>query len=176
MSCKRPVPEGVKGSNDQLIARHLRPLATSLPGCPAALPQLLALLARADTYEELAESLGLPVDEVVDSINRYNGMCAAGQDDGYHKRESLLLPITTPPYYICRCQPWFLTATGGLQTNLEMQVLNTEGNVVEGLYGVGTIVGDMYANCYSTHFPGHNLGGNRLTFGDVAAEAIVENE
>lgn len=131
---------------------------------------------KADSFEELAEKLDLPAEEVTASVERYNEFCAAESDEDYHKRTSLLMPITTPPYYICRCEPWFLVATGGLQTNLNMQVLDTEGEVIPGLYGVGTIVGDMYANCYSTHFPGHNLGGNCLTFGYVAAEAIAAGE
>lgn len=131
---------------------------------------------KADSIEELADKIGLPEQEVVASVERYNEFCATGIDDDYHKRDSLLMPISTPPYYICRCEPWFLVATGGLQTNLQMQVLDTEGEVIPGLYAVGTIVGDMYANCYSTHFPGHNLGGNCLTFGYVAAEAISKNE
>lgn len=130
-------------------------------------------IAKADTIEELAQALELPVDEVVASVKRYNEACDKKEDPDFHKRASLLLPVSTPPYYICRCEPWFLIATGGLQTNLEMQVLDTEGEVIPGLYAVGTIVGDMYANCYSTHFPGHNLGGNCLTFGYVAAEAIA---
>lgn len=129
---------------------------------------------KADTIEDVAQAAGLPVEEVVASVERYNGFCSSKADEDFHKREGLLLPVSTPPYYLCRCTPWFLVATGGLQTNLEMQVLDTSGAVIPGLYAVGTIVGDMYANCYSTHFPGHNLGGNCLTFGYVAAEAIAQ--
>ena len=120
--------------------------------------------------------MGLPVDEVVATVERYNGYCETGVDEEFHKMADRLQPVATPPFYMCRCQPWFLIATGGLQTNLNMQVIDTEGQVIPGLYAVGTIVGDMYANCYSTHFPGHNLGGNCLTFGYVAAEAIAANE
>lgn len=129
---------------------------------------------KADTIEELASSIGLPVEETVATVKRYNQFCETGVDEEFHKRAGLLMPVTTPPYYVCRCKPWFLIATGGLQTNLDMQVIDTEGAVIPGLYAVGTIVGDMYANCYSTHFPGHNLGGNCLTFGYVAAEAIAK--
>ncbi len=131
---------------------------------------------KANTIEELAGKLDLPVDEVAASVKRYNQFCTSGVDEDFHKRAGLLFPISTPPYYICRCQPWFLIATGGLQTNLQMQVLDTGGEVIPGLYAAGTIVGDMYANCYSTHFPGHNLGGNCLTFGYVGAEAIAKDE
>ena len=131
---------------------------------------------KGDSIEELAEKMGLPVDEVMATVERYNGYCETGVDEEFHKMPERLQPVATPPFYMCRCQPWFLIATGGLQTNLDMQVIDTEGQVIPGLYAAGTIVGDMFANCYSTHFPGHNLGGNCLTFGYVAAEAIAANE
>ena len=34
-----------------------------------------------------------------------------------------------------------------------------------GLYGVGTVVGDMYGDVYDYHVPGINLGGPCTTFG-----------
>ena len=128
---------------------------------------------KADTIDELAEKAGLPVDEVVATVERYNGFCEAGEDEDFHKMPQMLVPVSKPPYYICKCEPWFLIAAGGLRTNLQMQVIGTDEKPIEGLYAVGSIVGDMYANCYSTHFPGHNLGGNCLTFGYVAAEGIA---
>lgn len=131
---------------------------------------------KSDSIEELAEMMGLPVDAVKASVDRYNGYCETGVDEEFHKRQGLLLPVSTPPYYIMRCQPWLLAVTGGIRTNNSMQALDENNEVIPGLYCVGTIVGDMYANCYSTHFPGHNLGGNCLTFGYVAAEYIAGNE
>lgn len=131
---------------------------------------------KANTVEELAEAIGLPVVEFTESVERYNQFCETGVDEDFHKRAGLLHPVTTAPYYVCRCEPWFLIATGGLQTNLQMQMLDEEREPIPGFYGVGTLVGDMYANCYSTHFPGHNLGGNCLTFGYVAAEAIAQGK
>lgn len=130
---------------------------------------------KSDSIEELAQKLELPADEVTKQVDRYNKFCASGVDEDYHKRAGLLHPITTPPYYMCRCEPWFLVATGGLRTNTNMQVLDESDAVIPGLYAVGTLVGDMYSNCYSTHFPGHNLGGNCLTFGYVGAEYIAKN-
>lgn len=130
-------------------------------------------IAKGDSIEELAAQFGLPVDVVMETVARYNGFCGTGVDEDFHKRAGLLQPVATGPFYLCKCKPWFLCATGGVQTNLKMQVLDEQGEVIAGLYGAGTIVGDMFSNCYSTHFPGHNLGANCLTFGYVAAEAIA---
>lgn len=130
---------------------------------------------KSDSIDELAQKMQLPVDKVKESVEKYNSYCGTGIDEDFHKRKGLLLPVAKPPYYIMRCQPWFLVATGGIRTNTHMQALDANNEVVEGLYCVGTIVGDMFANCYSTHFPGHNLGGCCLTFGYVAAEYISGN-
>ena len=75
----------------------------------------------------------------------------------FGKRE-LLLPVKNGPFYGIKCTPWFLTTTGGIRFNDDMQVMDEDNEVIEGLYCLGSTVGDMYCNCYSTHFPGHNLG------------------
>lgn len=131
---------------------------------------------KCDTIEEAAEKAGLPVDKVVEQVERYNGFCETGVDEDFGKYSGHLHPVSTAPYYICRCTPWLLIIAGGLRTDLQMHILDENNEVIPGLYGVGTIVGDMYQNCYSTFFPGHNLGGNCLTFGYVAAEAIANEE
>lgn len=45
-----------------------------------------------------------------------------------------------------------------------------------GLYNVGTMVGDAYANCYSLKLQGHNLGMNCVCFGYLTGRYIAENE
>lgn len=130
-------------------------------------------VVKGNVLRELAERFGLPADGFMKSVERYNAFCETGIDEDFHKREGLLHPVITPPYYVAECRPWFLVATGGLRTDLEMRVLDARDEPLPGLYAVGTLVGDIYANCYSTHFPGHNLGANCLTFGYVAAESIA---
>jgi len=54
-----------------------------------------------------------------------------------------------------------------------MQVLDTKGKVIPGLYAVGTIVGDMFANYYSFMPSGINLGATCITFGYLAGKKIA---
>lgn len=49
-----------------------------------------------------------------------------------------------------------------------------DNNVIPGLYCLGSMVGDMYNNCYSTHFPGHNLGSTCLTFGYLTGKFLAQ--
>jgi succinate dehydrogenase/fumarate reductase flavoprotein subunit len=130
-------------------------------------------MVRDDTIEGLVKQLGLPADQTKATIERYNGFCEAGKDEDFDKRKELLLPIKTGPFYGIKCTPWFLTTTGGIRCNENMQVQDENDKVIEGLYCLGSMVGDMYNNCYSTHFPGHNLGATCLTFGYITGKHLA---
>ena len=47
---------------------------------------------------------------------------------------------------------------------------------IPGLYNVGTMVGDSFANAYTFQIPGFNLGMNCITFGYLTGKYIAENE
>lgn len=130
---------------------------------------------KCDTLDELLEKLGLPKEETLAEIERYNEFCENGADDDWHKRADLLLPIKEGPFYGAMCTPWQLTMTGGIRCNENMQVLSENDEVIPGLYCTGIMVGDMYTNCYSTHFPGHNLGSTCLTFGYLTGQQLAKS-
>ncbi|WP_139651907.1 FAD-dependent oxidoreductase [Raoultibacter phocaeensis] len=133
-------------------------------------------MIKADTIEELVDQLELPKEQTLKTIESYNGYCETGVDEEFGKRAELLLPIKNGPFYGIKCTPWFLTTTGGIRCNDQMQVLNEENEAIEGLYCLGSTVGDMYCNCYSTHFPGHNLGATCLTFGYLTGRYLAGKE
>jgi succinate dehydrogenase/fumarate reductase flavoprotein subunit len=131
-------------------------------------------MVKADTIEGLAQRLGLPVAPLKATIERYNGFCKSGIDAEYCKRAPLLIPIETAPFYgAISKSPQLLCISGGLRTNIKMQVLDKNERVIPGLYAVGTIVGDMYSNIYTFLTPGHNLGANCVTFGYLVGKDIA---
>lgn len=105
--------------------------------------------------------MGLP-KETLKTIEAYNGYCDKGSTKSSASAR-IAAPVKNGPFYGIKCTPWFLTTTGGIRCNDDMQVMDEDNEVIEGLYCLGSTVGDMYCNCYSTHFPGHNLGGTCLT-------------
>lgn len=131
-------------------------------------------MIKADTLEELVEQLGLPAEQTLETIANYNRYCDQGYDEEFDKRPELLLPIKNGPFYGIKCTPWFLTTTGGIRCTVDMEVQDKDNNVIPGLYCLGSMVGDMYNNCYSTHFPGHNLGSTCLTFGYLLGKKLAE--
>jgi len=56
-----------------------------------------------------------------------------------------------------------------------MQVLDERNKVIPGLYAVGTIVGDMFANTYSFLPSGINLGSTCLTFPYLVGKQLADD-
>lgn len=131
---------------------------------------------RADTLEELVDAAGLP-QETLDTIARYNELCAARRDDDFHKGAEYLAPIEQGPFYAAtKDTPDAMTVLGGLRTNAHMQVCDENDEALPGLYNVGTMVGDLYAGIYTFQLCGVNLGAACLTFGYLTGKYIAENE
>jgi succinate dehydrogenase/fumarate reductase flavoprotein subunit len=133
-------------------------------------------ILKADTIEELAKKLGLDANKLKVAVDRYNGFCEKGVDEDFFKRAGLLIPVKTGPFYGESSNvPTLLIVCGGLRTNLKMQVLDTKAEVIPGLYAVGTIVGDMFANYYTFMPSGINLGSTCVTFGYLTGKEIASS-
>jgi hypothetical protein len=134
------------------------------------------MMVKANTMEELAQRLELDAAALKVTIDRYNGFCDRGVDEDYFKRPGLLIPVRRAPFYgESNSRPRLLIICGGLRTNVKMQVEDTKGEVITGLYAVGTIVGDMFANYYSFMPTGINLGSTCLTFAYLAGKEIAKS-
>jgi hypothetical protein len=78
-------------------------------------------VAKADTIAELADQMGVPADELVATIQRYNEMVTAGKDDDYG-RESLF-PILEPPFWAARWCRMSHDQCTGIRVNQKMQIV-----------------------------------------------------
>ena len=91
---------------------------------------------KADTIEELEEKLGLRKGVLTSNVEKWNEACDKGEDYAlaFKYPKEWLLKINEPPYYgaIVGGNPF--GSKCGLMINKDMQVLNTEGNVIDGLY------------------------------------------
>lgn len=102
----------------------------------------------ADTLEDLAEMMGVPVDNFVATINRWNEMCDAGEDTEFGYPGRHMHRIDTAPFYATREMAESLATTSGLQVNEYSQVLNTANQPIEGLYALGNTSGSMFYGTY----------------------------
>lgn len=127
-----------------------------------------------NTVDEVIQKLGLPADVTKATVDRYNTLAAAGVDDDFHKSKEALIPITGAPFYGAAGGVSFLTVCGGLRTNINMQVCDANDEPIPGLYNVGTMVGDYFANHYTFRVEGNNLGAVCLTFGYLTGRDIAK--
>ena len=102
----------------------------------------------ADTLEELAEKMGVPAENFVATINRWNEMCDNGRDEDYGYPAEHMHRIDAAPFYATREMAESLATSGGLQVNEYSQVLNTAGLPIEGLYALGNASGSMFYGTY----------------------------
>lgn len=125
------------------------------------------LLFQADSLEELAKMINVPADALIATVDRYNELCAKGNDDDFGKRPEIMWPIDTPPFFAGQLISTLLAASGGLRQDPDCHVLDEDNNAIEGLFVAGAAGGQYFSNDYPTICPGTNHG-RCLTFGRIA--------
>lgn len=121
---------------------------------------------KADTLDDLAKQLGLDAEKLKAVVKRYNELCDKGVDEDFYKNPDFLVKIDEAgPFYAAQNYAMFMTVMGGLRTSKDMQVCDENDEPIPGLFNVGAMVGDMYANTYNFAIPGNSYGINCLTFG-----------
>lgn len=126
-------------------------------------------IKKANTIEELAKMLKLPVENLVKSVNRYNEMCKNGKDEDFGKEKYRLYPVDKGPYYGVIMGGRLLATLDGLRINSKMEVLNEQGQVIENLYAAGNASGGFFWGSYPDHVPGLTCS-HALTFGRLAGQ------
>ncbi len=133
------------------------------------------LCARCDTLEALAAAIGVPAENLVSTVRRYNELYELGEDVDYGKRANLLTRIDKPPYYALKWGPALLNVFGGLLIDTKMRVLNKDHETVPGLLAVGNVSGGFYGVDYPLLLSG-NSHGRALTWARAAAETLSGGE
>jgi succinate dehydrogenase/fumarate reductase flavoprotein subunit len=129
-----------------------------------------AVTFKADSIEELAALMELPVDVVTAEVARYNELCAKGLDEDFGKDPRRLYPVVEAPFYACKFgSAGMLVVMGGLNTDLDCRVLNAEGKPVPGLFATGNNMGGRFLVEYPVTVAGVSLG-TALCFGRLAGK------
>lgn len=132
-------------------------------------------IQKADTMEELAEKLNLPVEATVETWNRYNMFADQGKDEDYNKEPYRLTSLTHPPYYGVRTGSWFLATIDGISINTDMHAVDEAGKQVEGLFMVGNDSGGFFSVSYPNLMTGL-AAGRTMTFGRRAGMLAAQGK
>lgn len=120
---------------------------------PTVPPALSAdKVATADTIEELAEKIGVPAENLVATVERYNANLDANEDEEFGK-EGPYYRLQTAPFFAAKLKIMAHDQQGGLRANTMGQVLDINGlvsgdavsideePVIPRLYAAGECVG-----------------------------------
>ncbi|MDO4493439.1 MAG: FAD-dependent oxidoreductase [Clostridia bacterium] len=108
----------------------------------------------ADTLEELAAKIDVPVEAMLASVESFNA--------------SAEHPIKTGPFYSCAISHCVGNTQGGPERGLGGEVIDVYGNPIPHLYEAGEL-GDIWSHCYQASC---NIGGG-LAFGRITARNAV---
>lgn len=140
-------------------------------------------LSKADTLTELANKIGTDVNGLTDTVSKFNQFAKAGEDkdfgrgnseyDRYYadpavKPNPCLAPIERGPFYAVRIYLGEFGTNGGLDIDVNGQVVSQSESPIEGLYATG--------NCTAAILPAYPGAGATLgpamTFAYQAAKHI----
>lgn len=120
-------------------------------------------LMKADTLEELAEMIGCDPQTLTETVNTYNSYVENNEDPEFG-RVVFENKIDEGPFYALRGQVKVHHTMGGVEINENAEVLDTDGNVIPGLYAAGEVTGGIHGS--------NRLGGNAIAdlivFGRIA--------
>jgi succinate dehydrogenase/fumarate reductase flavoprotein subunit len=145
-------------------------------------------LIKGDTLPELAGKLGIPADALVEAVDRFNKNARQGCDPDFHRGEStynkywgsrrnrdfspgpVLGPVETPPFYGIKLELGSVGTLGGLVTNTNAEVVNSQGEIIPGLYATSNTA------AFLTHGFMYTSGAcqsKSLIFGYIAARRMA---
>ncbi|MDO5043153.1 MAG: FAD-binding protein [Slackia sp.] len=152
-------------------------LIVGMAGMDAMLQEWIdkGVVIKADTLEELADGLlleGEYKENFLASVERYNELYDMGEDVDFGKEAYMLSSIRKAPYYGVTLGGIILSTGDGLRINTDMQVYNTDGQVIPGLYAAGDCSGSIFADGYYNLTHGMACG-RTLTFARHAVRHIA---
>ena len=130
------------------------------------------LIKKADTIEDLAAQLGIVPAALAETVKKFNGYAAAGQDLEFGRPKGTMAPIAVPPYYGSELVLVYINTQGGPKhSNKDGKVLDRENNVIPRLYAAGEC-GSVYSMMY------HGSGNipEAIMVGKLAAENAAKEK
>ncbi|ACV23698.1 3-oxosteroid 1-dehydrogenase [Slackia heliotrinireducens] len=140
------------------------------PTVTDAAAELPEYIKQYDSLEELAADQGIDADALVAQVERWNEMCDKGADEDFgrpssqwpkgpffvHEDETCMGKIEQAPFFCVKIGPGTCGTNGGMRVNADAQVLDRDGEVIEGLYAAGNCSCAFFGNAYPG--PGSTVG------------------
>ncbi len=131
-------------------------------------------LVNGDTLDDLAKAMDFDADAteaLKETVETWSGYVASGVDEDFGREiGAVKTDLSSGPYYAVNVGPGIHHCMGGVKINTSAEVIDTEGNPIEGLYACGEVTGGIHG--------ANRLGGNAVAdivvYGRIAAESAIE--
>ncbi|MBQ8081244.1 MAG: flavocytochrome c [Clostridia bacterium] len=124
------------------------------------------VVTEGETIRELAEKIGVDPDAMEESLAIYDAAYKNGQYENGTAITANVNIAETGPYYAMSYGNAIHYTCGGIKINVDTQVIDTEGNVIPGLYAAGETTGGLHG---TSRYTGSSIT-DVLVFGRVAGE------
>lgn len=129
-------------------------------------------LIAAEDVAALAELIGADEAVIQESLDAWNTAIETQNDAecGREGLDTIAYNVSEGPYYAVKIAPGIHHTMGGIMINTNAEVIDTEGNVIPGLYAAGEVTGGVHG--------GNRLGANAVTdiivYGRIAAQQAAQ--
>lgn len=160
------------------------PLGHAMPNLAKIAEEGLELptyVEKFDTMEALAEAKGIDKENLLATVERFNGYCETGVDPEFHRGEPswdrytcgnmqryedgelknpCMSPLEDGPFYVMELYPGMMQTKGGLVINEHAQVMNVNGNPIPRLYAGSCTIANPLGR-------GYGWGGGTIANGFI---------
>ena len=131
-------------------------------------------LVNGETLDDLAKAMDFDADAteaLKETVETWSGYVASGVDEDFGREiGAVKTDLSSGPYYAVNVGPGIHHCMGGVKINTSAEVIDTDGNPIEGLYACGEVTGGIHG--------ANRLGGNAVAdivvYGRIAADSAIE--
>ncbi|WP_308556631.1 flavocytochrome c [uncultured Lactobacillus sp.] len=114
----------------------------------------IGLVKEGSTLADLAKEINVDPENLAATVERWNNAVETHKDKEFGRTTGMDRKLDRGPYYAIHIHPAIHYTMGGIHINTETQVLDTNGNVIKGLYAAGEVSGGLHGN--------NRIGGNSI--------------
>ena len=119
----------------------------------------IGLVVHGESLNELADKIGVDPEGLESTVSEWNKDVEAGDDTAFNRTTGMDRGIVKAPYFAIHIHPAIHYTMGGIHINEDTEVIDSNGNVISGLYAAGEVSGGLHGN--------NRIGGNSI------AETVV---
>lgn len=130
----------------------------------------VGLVERGDSLEDLAQEIGVDSSNLIKTVAKWNEAIDKHDDTEFGRTTGMERGIKKGPFFAIHIHPAIHYTMGGIHITPETKVLDSNGNVIKGLYAAGEVSGGLHGN--------NRIGGNSIAetviFGRQAGMQIAK--